>query len=68
MYIYICRDRYRYIGAFPKIRGTLFGGPYNEDCNAPGGLYWSPLSMGNLESPNYGKLLCKYICIYMYIH
>ena len=29
----------------------------------------SPKS-GNLESPNYGKLLCKYIyiCVYIYIY
>ena len=27
---------------YPKIRGTLFGGPYSKEFNLLGGLYWGP--------------------------
>ena len=34
------------IGGFPKIRGTLFGGPHNKDCIFLV-LYWDPPIEGN---------------------
>ena len=34
---------------FPKIRGTILGGPYNKDCNILGSV---------LGSPYLGKLPC----------
>ena len=34
----------RYVGEFPKIRGTLFWGPYNKDSYYLGYDIWVPYS------------------------
>ena len=36
----------RYCWGFPKIRGTFFGDPHNQDYSI-WGLYWGPLILGN---------------------
>ena len=32
---------------FPKLRGTLFWGPYNKDPTIQGSIFWGPLFSGN---------------------
>ena len=48
------------IWGFPKIRGTLFGGPHNKDYSILGSILGSPY-FGKLPYELYSKLLKGHI-------
>ena len=42
-------DVHGYKWGFPKIRGTILGGPHNKDYNILGSIYWGPPILGNYQ-------------------